>query len=131
MTLPTKFYHVDSNYMTQNYSNSSTSIREVITISILYGFDQKKHFFEGALGSSLKICDWHSVWPWYFTPGWQKGYRKKLVQVIEKNWYGGGGWGFTPSPHPEEGWRFIYLFLCLNIFIYLFSSFVYGNYWFN
>ena len=25
----------DSNYMTQNYSNSSTSIREVITTSIL------------------------------------------------------------------------------------------------
>ena len=30
-----KILSCDSNYMTQNYSNSSTSIREVITISIL------------------------------------------------------------------------------------------------
>ena len=46
----------DSNYivdmfMWPKFGNCSISMREVITTSILYGFDQKNHFFEG--------------WPWF------------------------------------------------------------------
>ena len=42
----------DSNYivdvfMWPKFGNSSISMREVITTSILQGFDQKNHFFEG------------------------------------------------------------------------------------
>ena len=41
----------DSNFtvavvMCRKFGNSSISMREVITTSILSGFDQKKHFFE-------------------------------------------------------------------------------------
>ena len=49
MTSPTKFYH-DSNYivdvfMRPKFGNVSISMREVITTSILLGFDQKKTLF--------------------------------------------------------------------------------------
>ena len=60
-------------FMWQKFGNCSISMREVITTSILLGFDQKNRFFEEwswfkfnnlglALGANLK-----------FTPVWQKG----------------------------------------------------------
>ena len=48
MTSPTKFYHVIQILdvlMWPKFGNCSISMREVITTSILYGFDQRNHFF--------------------------------------------------------------------------------------
>ena len=47
-----KNFTLKSNYMVDvfmwpKFGNSSTSVREVIITSILQGFDQEKHFFEG------------------------------------------------------------------------------------
>ena len=45
--------------MGPKFSNSSTSMREVIITPILQGFDQKTTFLRGGLGSSLIIWGWH------------------------------------------------------------------------
>ena len=58
-------YYIVDVVMWPKFSNSSISIRKVIITLILYGFDQKNHFFEGwslfkfnnlglALGMTLK-----------------------------------------------------------------------------
>ena len=55
----------DSNYiidvfMWPKFGNSSISMTEVITTSILSGFEQKKNvFLRGDLSSSSIIWDWH------------------------------------------------------------------------
>ena len=62
--------------MWPKFGNFNISMTEVIITSILEGFDQKKkHFLRVALGSSSIISDWHQVWPWTFTPVWQKGWN--------------------------------------------------------
>ena len=62
--------------MWSKFGNFNISMTEVIITSILEGFDQKKnHFLRVALGSSSIISDWHQVWPWMFTPVWQKGWN--------------------------------------------------------
>ena len=66
---PTKFYHLNCMadvVMWPKFDHSSISMREVVITSIFWGFDQKKHFFEGwswfkfnylglALGMTLKL----------------------------------------------------------------------------
>ena len=61
--------------MWQKFGNSSISMREVIITSILYGFDLKKQYLRGGLGSSSIICDWGQALPWNFTPLLQKGQK--------------------------------------------------------
>ena len=69
MMSPTKFYHMNCMadvVMWPKFDHSSISMREVVITSIFWGFDQKKHFFEGwswfkfnylglALGMTLKL----------------------------------------------------------------------------
>ena len=71
-----KFISLDANYivdvvMWPRFGNSSISMREVIITSILYGFDQKKLFFEG--------CFWlkHNNWDWY-------GYGLEILHQCDK-----------------------------------------------
>ena len=45
--------------MWPKYGNSFVPMREVIMKLILCGFDQKKRFFEGGLGSSSITWHWH------------------------------------------------------------------------
>ena len=40
-------YIVDQSFMWSKFGNCSSPMREIITTSILWGFDQKNHFFEG------------------------------------------------------------------------------------
>ena len=55
----------DSNFIVDvvlrpKFGNFNISMREVIITSILYGIDQKNHFFlRGGLGSRSIISDWH------------------------------------------------------------------------
>ena len=81
----------DSHYivdvlMWQKFGNCIISMREVITTSILLGFDQKNRFFEEwswfkfnnlglELGANLK-----------FTPVWQK-VKTKIQKVFRANFY--------------------------------------------
>ena len=58
-------------------SNSSISMRKVITTSILWGFGKKNHFFFRSLGSSSITWEWHQTWSWNFTLVWQKDYMLK------------------------------------------------------
>ena len=52
--------HIIGKAMWPKFGNYSISMREVITNSMLLGFDQKKHFFStGGLGSSSIIWVWH------------------------------------------------------------------------
>ena len=106
----------DSNYivdvfMWPKFGNCSISMREVITTSILWGFDRKNRLFEGlswfkfnnlglALSTNLKIL--HQC-----AKGLKLIARKfwglilTFVEVIWKNLVGGGVLLPTPTPHPE------------------------------
>ena len=107
-----KILSCESNYvvdvaMWPNFGNSSVSMREVITTSILYEFDQKNHFFEGwscfnfnnlglTLGVILKL--YNSV---------AKGLKLKVTKIFWDRFYvcrcyrgkiGKAGGGFLPVP---------------------------------
>ena len=47
--------------------DSSISMREIITTSVLKGFDKKKIILKGAVGSSALMWDWYRIWPLNFT----------------------------------------------------------------
>ena len=74
-----KIFSLDLNdivdvFMWTKFGNSSISMRDVITTSVLKGFDQKNRFFlRGGLGSSSINWDLHQVQTWNFTPVWQNG----------------------------------------------------------
>ena len=66
-------------------------MREVITTSILWGCDQKNHFFEGVegwgeggLGSGPIIWDWHEVPTWKFLPCGKRA-KTKSQKVLQAN----------------------------------------------
>ena len=69
--------------MWAQFGNSSMSMRGVIVASMLYEFDLENHFFlRGGLDSSSIIGDWHQVWPWNFTPVWQKELKLKVWEFF-------------------------------------------------
>ena len=106
----------DSNYivdvvMWPKFGNSSISMRDVIITSILWGFDQKNHFFGRwswfkfnnlvmAIGTTLKFYSSVAKWLklkvrkfWELSPTFVEFTGEKLVGGL-----------FCPSPFPTPFW---------------------------
>ena len=94
--------------MWPKFDNSSISMREVVITSIFWGFDQKKHFFEGwswfkfnylglALGMTLKLYTSVAKTFWWLIPTSVDITGEKIVCVCVC----GGERGFLLPPHPE------------------------------
>ena len=98
-------------YMWPKFRNCSISMREVITTSILYGFDQKNHFIWGVVLVQVQYFGTGTKYKLEIVYKSRKKVKTKSQKVLGANFYlcrsyrgktGRGEEGGTfCSPHPE------------------------------